>query len=408
MSKKKTVEKISTIIEASVGDCLTVGEVFKAIPYELVERALLSIDRSKRQLGSFGDQLVVYFVILMNLFADTSYGHIVIKLNKAMSWLSGGYAEGKEVSAAAITQARQRVTFKPLKALFELVASPLALNTTPGAFFFGRRLVSVDGVVFDVEDSKENAVGFGYPKNKNGNGAYPQVRCVAIVETATRAVIDLAMGAITASSENSLVVELFGRLKRGTVCLADRLYPGFDLCKTVIDAGADFVWRVQSGIELKPIKQLGDKSYLAKMYRYTKNGKRRIEEDFLIVRVIKYRLPGQKEQYRLITTILDPKEVPAYEFAKLYPKRWAQETFHSEIKETLRNPRVTLRSKKPEQVMQELYGMFIAHYLVRAFMFEASTMVGLPPDELSFDHTVFALQHYLPQADSFSPQTTSH
>jgi hypothetical protein len=279
---------------------------------------------------------------------------------------------------------------------------------TLGAFFFGWRLVSIDGVVFDVEDSKANAVGFGYPKNDKGYGAYPQVRCVAILETATRAVIDLAMGATTASSENALAEELLRRLKPGMLCLADRLYPGFELCKAVMTAGADFVWRVQAGIELKPYKQLGDKSYLAKMYCYSKNGKRRIEDEFLIVRVIKYKLPGQKEIYRLITSIVDPEKVPASEFAKLYPKRWVQETFHAEIKKTLRSPRVVLRSKQPDQVIQELYGLFIAHYLVRSFIFEAANMAGLPPDELSFNHTVFVLKHYLPQADRFSPQSTSH
>jgi hypothetical protein len=398
---KKLVKDIDSLIDAGIGDCLTVSQVFKAISYAIVDKAVSGIDRSARRLGSFPDQLVVYFVILMGLFMDHSYGHAMMKLQKGLRWLSDYHAELKEISSSAITQARQRVTFQPLMSLFEQIARPLGTVATPGAFFYGLRLVAIDGVVFDTEDTVANDIGFGRPKNQKGGGAYPQVRCVALIEQATRAIIDLAFGSIAAMSEHALAKQLLERLKPGMLCLADRLYPGFEYCQAVMNTGAHFVWRVQKGIKLIPVQRLDDKSYLARIYAY-KSG-HRIEDDFLLVRVVEYKLKGSKEVYRVITSLIDPKQVPADEIAKLYPKRWTIETFNSEIKKTLRKPRIVLRSKKPDQVIQELYGLFIAHFVVRSFMFEAAAAANIPPDTLSFTHSVFVLKSYLPESGNFSP-----
>lgn len=399
---KNTIDDIGSLVEAGIGDCFTVSQLFKAIPYEIVDKALLNVDRSKRRLGSFPDHLVVYFVVLMGLFMEHSYEHTMMKLGEALSWLSDYCAELKEVSGEAIVQARQRITFQSLMSLFELIARPLATLTTPGAFCFGLRLVTIDGVIFDTEDTPANVVGFGRPKNQKGDGAYPQVRCVAIIEQATRAVIDLAFGSITGTSEHALARQLLVRLKAGTLCLADRLYPCFEFCQIVMNTGAHFVWRVKSDIKLEPYQFFDDKSYLAKLYAYTESG-RRIKDQFLIVRVVEYLLKGSSEKYRLITSIIDPKQAPADELARLYPKRWTQETFNAEIKKTLRKPRIVLRSKKPEQVIQELYGLFIAHFVVRSFMFEAASAANIPPDVLSFTHAVFVLKRNLPKIGSFSP-----
>jgi hypothetical protein len=393
---------IDSLVEAGIGDCLTVSQLFKAIPYEVVDKALLNTDRSNRRMGSFPDHFVIYFVVLMALFMDHSYEHTMMKLRKALIWLSDHCAELTEVSGEAIVQARQRVTFRPLMALFELIARPLATITTPGAFFYGLRLVAIDGIIFDTEDTPANVVGFGRPKNQKGDGAYPQVRCVAIIEQATRAVIDLAFGSITGTSEHALARQLLARLKSGMLCLADRLYPGFELCQIVMKTGAHFVWRVKSDIKLEPFQLLDDKSYLAKLYAHTKS-RRRIKDQFLVVRVVEYTLKGNSEKYRLITSIIDPKQAPARELAKLYPKRWTQETFNAEIKKTLRRPRILLRSKKPEQVIQELYGLFIGHFVVRSFMFEAASVANIPPDVLSFTHSVFVLKSNLSEIGSFSP-----
>ena len=121
------------------------------------------------------------------------------------------------------------------------------------------------------------------------------------------------------------------------------------------------------------------------------------------MRVVKYTLPGSAEVYRLITSLLKPEQASAEQLARLYPKRWTVETFNAEIKTTLRKSRIVLRSKKPDQVIQELYGLFIAHSVVRSTMAEAASTCGIPPDSLSFNHSVFVLKQHLSKSGDFSP-----
>jgi len=98
---------------------------------------------------------------------------------------------------------------------------------------------------------------------------------------------------------------------------------------------------------------------------------RRSGRNGLQVRVIEYALDGDKETqslYRLITTIADCEAAPARELAALYVERWEIETAFDEFKTHLRGPSVVLRSKTPDLVLQEFYGLLLAHYAVRGLM----------------------------------------
>jgi len=55
-------------------------------------------------------------------------------------------------------------------------------------------------------------------------------------------------------------------------------------------------------------------------------------------------------------------------------------------------------------VEQEMYGVFLAHYLVRYFMFSAATQSGIPPDELSFRRAIHLVRENLPQVGAFPPR----
>jgi hypothetical protein len=382
----------------AIGDCFTIKHVFEAIPRQSIDRALAGTDRSKRRDKRFPDYLVIYFVILMGLFNDLSYLHIFEKLRETLRWLCGDWNELTSLTNSAITQGRQRVGTRPLKLLFKLVARPMATAATPSAFFHGLHLVLIDGTNFSTEDTPANAEAFGRTANQHGASGFPQVRCVALIEWATRAVIDLVFGPYNGASEQSLSKTILMNLKPGMLCLADRLYPCFENCQMVI--GADFVWRVKKDVKLKSYRRFKDGSYLAKLYGA---GGKRAKAPSLTVRVIEYMVSGIGERLRLITSILEPKQAPAEELAKLYPKRWSQETFNSEIKNTLKSTRVVLRSKSPEAVEQELYGLFLAHYVIRSFMFTAAEYANIPPDILSFKHSVFVIKEQLPKVGAFSP-----
>jgi hypothetical protein len=126
----------------------------------------------------------------------------------------------------------------------------------------------------------------------------------------------------------------------------------------------------------------------------------------VVVRVIEYGLrdvPGAEPIYRLITTILDPKLVPAKELAPLYHERWEIDTALDELKIHLRGAQVVLRSKAPELVKQEFYGLLMAHFASRGLMHEAALQADEDPDRLSFVHAVHVVQRRMPRSVAIPP-----
>jgi hypothetical protein len=121
------------------------------------------------------------------------------------------------------------------------------------------------------------------------------------------------------------------------------------------------------------------------------------------VRVVRYEVEGSTQTYRLVTTILDPEEASAQELSELYPERWEIEGVFDEIKTHLRGPRTTFRSKTPDLVEQEFWGLMIGHRALRSLMHEAALSHKLDPDEISFTHTVNVVKRTLPTGGFFSP-----
>lgn len=378
---------------SSLGDSMLVGEVFRSIPTELIYECLSTSDRSNRRLGKFPDHLVVYYVIFMCLFMHLSYAHVFEKFQQTFSWLSGLGMALTDLSEAAITQARQRVGFGPLEELFRKTVRTQATRDLPGGFFGKHRLVVLDGTVLDTPDTPENAI-LGWRDNQNGRGACPQVRLVCLAEYATRIVLDLEIASFAGNGEVTLAKAIAGRLESDCLVMGDRGLPGSDLCKLIVNRGSHFLFRVKSLLKLTPIEYLADGSYTANLTVKDKEP--------LLIRVIEYVLESGSEKYRLVTSLLDASEAPALALAQLYPSRWTAETIYSELKNVLKS-KVLLRSKSPKLIAQEVYGLFIAHFVVRHFMLEAARRAEIPPDRLSFRHSVEVIRTNLPKSGDFSP-----
>lgn len=172
------------------------------------------------------------------------------------------------------------------------------------------------------------------------------------------------------------------------LCLADRNFLSFDLWEQAQRTGADLLWRAKQGRDLPEDQRLVDGSYLSRIFP---GDHRKRHSDGIKVRVIEYRLYGVADaepMYRLVTTILDPAQAGAGELAALYHERWEIETVLGELKTHLRGSKIVLRSKTPELVRQEIYGLLLAHFAIRGLMHEAALKADEDPDRLSFIHAV--------------------
>jgi len=313
---------------------------------------------------------------------------------------------------SSLCVARQRLGVAPVRQLFEATVRPLAEPDTPGAFYRGLRLVGVDGTVLDIPDSPANARTFGRPSGGDrGEGAFPQVRKVSLVELGTHVEFAFAVKPIRCG-ETTMMQALWRHIPSDALLLEDRGFFSYALWKRALDEGVHVLARVKNDLVLKPIRPLSDGSYLAKIYPDAHARER--DRDGIVVRVIRYTLNdpqrvGHDEEHVLMTTLLDEQQFPASELIVLYHERWEEELTFDEQK-THQDPRrptkpAHLRSATPAGVVQEIYALSLGHFVTRALMFEAAQRRGLDPDRLSFTGCFQILQCRLPECDSRTPES---
>ena len=265
------------------------------------------------------------------------------------------------------------------------------------------RLVSLDGSTLDIADTVENEKTFGRPGASRGTSAFPKIRFVALLENGTHVLWAAHMDAY-ATDELTLAEQVVPTLGKGMLCLADRFFPSYKLWRAAAQTGADLLWRTRQNARLDIDKRLPDGSYLSRIYTSTSD--RRNRRNGIVVRAVDYHLKGVQDAepvYRLITTIVDPKQAPAKELAALYHERWEIETALDELKTHLRGAQIVLRSKTPELVEQEFYGLLMAHFAIRGLMHEAALKADEDPDRLSFLHAVHVIQRRMARFGAIPP-----
>jgi hypothetical protein len=332
--------------------------------------------------------VVVYYVIALALYMQVSYREVLRCLLEGIQWLRDPTAPVRTVGKSGISQARTRLGWKPMRDLHDELVQPIATPETRGAWYQDWRLVSLDGSTLDVADEKVNAAAFGRSSGGRGDGAYPQLRFVSLVENGTHVLFGSQMGGYR-SSEVALARRVLARLSRGMLCLADRGFFGYEMWQQARSTGADLLWRIKRNLRLECEQRLADGSYLSHIYPTERD--RRHRSNGIAVRAIDYRLEGiegAESIYRLVTTILEPKRAPATELAALYQQRWEIETAFDELKTHLRGARIVLRSKTPDLVRQEFYGLLMAHFAIRGLMQEAALKADEDPNRLSYVHAV--------------------
>jgi hypothetical protein len=389
----------------TLADQISLGVLSSRVPRDVVDEAVAVTGKQARRAGGkLPPHVVVYLVMALALFAGEDYEEVAARLAGTLrEW--GGWGGGWQVTKGAITQARQRLGPEPLAEVFGQVAAPVADLDTAGAFLGPWRLMSLDGMEWDVPDSPANRAAFGSRAGSAGPAAFPKIRVMTVSECASHAPVLAALAGSAAgkgSGEQSLARTLYPQLDQDWLVIADRNFYIFKDWCAAADTGAALLWRAKANTRLPVLDALPDGSFASVLIdpkitglareAITAAAQRGQDLDpgqARLVRVIEYDVPDRDgELIILITTITDFRAAPAGILAQAYHQRWEHETGNAQLKTYLRGPGRVLRSQLPDLIEQEIWGYLLAHYAISALICEAATAAGIDPDRVKFKRTL--------------------
>src|SRR5229473_5710776 len=370
-------------------------------PPELVSELLTRCHAWGKRERSLNQLLVVYYVIALSLFRRLNLAEVLRHLVRGLRWLWSNPCL-RLPTAAALVYRRRQLGCPLMRHLFQHVCRPMATEQTSGAFRFGLRLMAIDGTLDEVADTPANALYFGRMSSGKHQSPFPQVRCLYLAEVGSHAIVDAVFAPCRVAEQRLTPLVLSRAVQPGMLVLLDRGIVSAAELSTLVQQQAHALARLKANDYTHAEQVLSDGSYLVTLHP--------LGLPAVQVRIIEYRIeprtaeclaqfpssqtsnraaPGQV--HRLITTLLDPEQYPALDLIECYHERWEIEACIDEQKNHLRLSGQPLRSKDTGLVRQELYGLLLAHYLVRWWMHRSACEADLDPDRLSFTHAVEVL-----------------
>ena len=369
------------------------GELTQYLPFELVDDILEQTKTVQRRLRDLPSRVGVYFLLALGMYPRLGYARVWAKLTAGLHELPVPCPSEK-----ALRDLRRRLGPAPLKALFGVVAGPLAQPGTPGVRFAGLRTVAFDGCnSLKVPDTGRNRRWLGRIRYRMGFAGYPTLRLMALAETGTRGLLGAALGSATDRDEPTVARRLLPLLHPGMLILLDRAFDGNAFLREVAATGALLVARAKSTRHPVVLGHLPDGSYLSDL-------------GGLAVRIIEARVTvtgadGSRVRggYRLITTLMDHRRCPAAAVVRLYHERWEIESAYFALRHTLLNGHV-LRSGDRPGLEQETWALLTLYQLLRMAMVTAvETRPGTDPDRASFTTAMEAAKDQLTAAAGICP-----
>lgn len=368
-------------------DDFTVEALAAVLPQAWVQEAVARSGCASRRRRRLPAVLTVWLVTLLGLYRRLSYVNLLELLFE--SGVNRGLWHDTPPCSSALTKARDRVGCGPLKHLYERSAREWQ-SQTQSRYFHGRRVFAIDGSTMKLPDTPENRAYFGAPGASRGTAAYPQLRIVGCRDVESRLYYAARFGPYSCG-ELTLTRDLIADIEPGSIVLMDRNFGAYGLLWDLHEKQAiDFLVRVKSNLTCRVVEQIGEGDALVEITlpRALLRQRPELPRTWLL-REITYRPPQGKQTIRLFTNLLLVKQITRDELIDLYPERWEEETGYDEFKThlcgctTVNRPAV-LRSKRPDRIEQELYGLLIAYNAVRVTIAHAAEVADCAPRRVSF------------------------
>jgi len=368
----------------------------KVLDPQWIDMALVMTGTASLRRRKLTAQTVVWLVIGMALFRDRAIAEVIAHLGLVLP-SQVDEASGVVLAPSAIPQARYRLGAAPIEIIFVHTAEAWAAAAADAHRWRGLALYGVDGTTLRVPDTDENRAAFGLPPSSRGQAGYPQIRLVALMALRSHLVRAVAFGPYSGkeTGEHSLARELWSEVPNDSLVILDKGFIDYGLFFHLShgDDGAvpgrrHWLVRAKKNLRWKTLEVFSSGDELVEISISPQARKKDPSlPRTMIVRAVRYQVKGFRSQ-TLLTSMTDPEQYPAAEFAGLYHERWELELGYDEVKTHMLEREEALRSKKPEGVRQEIWGILLAYNLVRQEMLAVAEAAGVPPARVSFRHSL--------------------
>jgi len=353
-----------------------------------VEEALLATGTATLRRRRMPAEQTVWLLLGMALMRDMPIATVARQLDVALPAPDGS----RTVASSALTQARARLGPEPMEWLFLRSAEEWANRSADADRWRGLALYGVDGTTLRVADSPENRAHFGGQDSGRHDGGrderqsgYPLLKLVVVMALRSH-VIGAAVFGPFATDERTYATSLWQAVPDHSLVLVDRNHLQASVLVPLMTTGTERNWitRAKSSTKFTSIRRLGSGDELVE-FKVSTEARRKDHSlpTHFDVRAIKYQRKGYRPQL-LLTSLLDEKKYPAAEIRALYHERWEIELGFGEIKTDMLERLETIRSKSPNAVAQEMWGLLIAYNLVRLEMARIASELAVPPIRISF------------------------
>lgn len=357
----------------------TLDDFRKRIDPTWIEEALAATGTATVRRRRLPADQVIWVVLGMGMFRDRPIEDVVSKLDLALP------GDGSTIARSSVSQARERVGSEPIRWLFERCASVWSARSAEAHRWRGLKLYGIDGSTVRVPDTPENREAFGGQSGRNGSqSGYPMVRIAALMVLRSHLLAACDFGSYGAN-EIQYAKPLLDAIPSESLTILDRGFFGARFLLELEGTGnRQWLTRARSDLKFRVIKKFGrgDELIEVKVSDHARRQDSSLPETWQM-RAVRYRRKGFSSQL-LLTSLRDPDEYPATELAELYHERWELELGYDEIKTELLDREEAIRSRKPDGVKQELWGILLAYNLVRLEMTRIAAEAEVEPTRISF------------------------
>jgi hypothetical protein len=350
------------------------------IPAEWIAEALEATGTATMRRRRLPAEQVIWLVLGIALFRNRSIEEVVDKLDLALPSPHGAVAK------SAIPPARLRLGDEPIKWLFERSAKKWAHASADRHRWRDLALYGVDGSSLRLPDTESNRAEFGGWKAAKGDSSNPLVRVVMLMALRSHLLAAASFGPYAKTSEIQQTLPFIDHIPLRSLTILDGLFLSASLLLAIENQEQQRHWmtKAKSNTRMRVLERHSDTDSLVEM---DVSDEARKQDPTLPktwrARAIRYQKPGF-EPRTLLTSLHDPKTFPEAEVRELYHERWELELAYDEIKTEMLEAEVTIRSKSPVAVRQELWGILLGFNLVRLEMERIAEVANVAPTRISF------------------------